>query len=152
VPGAAEREHLRVSLGALLRRERGVAGLSQRRLAELAGCHPRTVERLERGQLRPTSALLVALAHALAIPAGWSLNAAKVEKVRVRLVEAAGVSLVESTPGGARRRRRRMRKARQSVRRTAALRLRTTAAGTTNQTAELLAHSRNLIREARRWL
>lgn len=112
VPVPAEREQLRASLGAVLRRERAAAGLSQRRLAGLAGCHPRTVERLEAGQLRPTSAILAALAHALAVPPGYSVNRAAVAELVATLTVAAGPSVVASTPGSERRRRRRLRKAR----------------------------------------
>ncbi|MFI6331903.1 helix-turn-helix domain-containing protein [Micromonospora chersina] len=114
VPGADERTRLRDSLGAALRRERAARRLSQRALAALAGCDRRTVERLEVGQLRPTTALVAALAHALAVPPGYSPAGRReqVEALRAELTAAAGASLVPSTAGGARRRRRRLRKAR----------------------------------------
>ncbi|MGI5182238.1 helix-turn-helix domain-containing protein [Dactylosporangium sp. CA-152071] len=113
-PGPTEQARLRASLGAVLRRERARASLSQRRLAALAGCHARTVERLEVGQLRPTTALLAALAHALVVPAGYSPAGRRtaVLEVAALLEGAAGASLVVSTDGGERRRRRRLRKAR----------------------------------------
>jgi transcriptional regulator with XRE-family HTH domain len=114
VPDPVEREQLRATLAEVLRRERAARRLSQRHLAALAGCHPRTVERLEAGRLRPTTALLAALAHALAVPPGWSPAGRReaVDALRAELAAAAGPSLVESSPGGARRRRRRLRKAR----------------------------------------
>jgi len=105
----------------VLRRERAAHRLSQRALAALAGCHPRTIERLETGRLRPTSALVDALAHALAVPPGWFPRGrvAAVDGLRAELVTAAGPSLVLSTPGGARRRRRRLRRARLAANHTA---------------------------------
>ncbi|WP_435120735.1 helix-turn-helix domain-containing protein [Micromonospora tulbaghiae] len=113
-PGPDERARLRDFLGAALRRARAAHGLSQRALAALAGCHPRTVERLEVGRIRPTSALVDALAHALAVPPGHAPAGYReqVGAVRAELAAAAGPSLVPSTAGGARRRRRRLRKAR----------------------------------------
>lgn len=121
VPGADERARLRSTLGAVLRRERAERRLSQRTLATLAGCHPRTVERLEAGQLRPTTALIAALAHALAVPPGWSPAGRREEYLLLgaELAAAAGPSLVPSTPGGERRRRRRLRKARLAANRAA---------------------------------
>lgn len=113
-PGPVERARLRARFGAVLRRERAAHRLTQRGLAALVGCDRRTVERLECGQLRPTTALVAALAQALAIPPGWSPagRSEAVEQLGAQLAAAAGPSLVESTPGGARRRRRRLRKAR----------------------------------------
>jgi transcriptional regulator with XRE-family HTH domain len=90
-------------------------------LAALAGCNRRTVERLESGRLRPTTALVAALAHALAVPPGWSPAGRRkaVDRLAAELAAAAGPSLVESTPGGERRRRRRLRKARLAANRVA---------------------------------
>jgi len=114
VPDPAEQDQLRASVGAVVRRERVARRLSQRALAALAGCDRRTVQRVEGGQLRPTEALLAALAHALVMPPGWSPRSrvAAVDALRAELVAAAGASLVPSTPGGARRRLRRLRRAR----------------------------------------
>ncbi|WP_200214971.1 helix-turn-helix domain-containing protein [Micromonospora coerulea] len=121
VPGTDERARLRSTLGAALRRERVARRLSQRSLATLAGCDRRTVQRLEAGQLRPTTALVAALAHALAVPPGYAPAGRRelVDALRAELVAAAGPSLVESTPGGARRRRRRLRRARLAATRVA---------------------------------
>ncbi|MBM0238687.1 helix-turn-helix domain-containing protein, partial [Micromonospora sp. ATA32] len=87
----------------------------------LAGCDRRTVQRLEAGHRRPSSAMVAALAHALAVPPGYAPAGRReqVEVLRVELAAAAGPSLVESTPGGARRRRRRLRKARLAANRVA---------------------------------
>lgn len=114
IPAPDEQARLRGSLGAALRRARAERRLSQRSLAALTGCHPRTVERLEAGQIRPTTAMVAALAHALAVPPGCSPPGRReqMETLRVELAAAAGPSLVPSTAGGARRRRRRLRKAR----------------------------------------
>lgn len=114
-PDPGERARLRASVGAVLRRERLAHRLSQHALAALAGCHPRTVERVEAGRIRPTTGLLEALAVALVVPPGWSMSRPRresVEAMRAELAAAAGPSLVESTPGGERRRRRRLRRAR----------------------------------------
>lgn len=121
LPALVERDRLRATLGVVLRRERARAALSQRRLAALSGCHPRTVERLEAGQLRPTTALLAALAHALAVPAGYSPAGRRIAvlEMAVLLEVAAGASLVISTEGGERRRRRRLRRARLAANRAA---------------------------------
>lgn len=151
-PDPVEREQIRVSLGAVLRQARGEVGLSQRRLAALAGCDRRSVERLEAGQRRPTSALLDALAQALMTPPGWSVNRARVDVMRVRLAVAAGPSLVESTPGGARRRRRRLRKARLAANRAASPLIRAGLAAQQQRTAGLLADAQALANAARRYL
>lgn len=151
-PDPAERERIRVSLGAVLRQARGEVGLSQRRLAALAGCHARSVERLEAGSRRPTTALLDALAQALVTPPGWSVNRARVDAMRVRLAAAAGPSLVESTPGGARRRRRRLQKARSAANRAASPLIRAGLAAQQQRTAGLLADAQALANAARRYL
>lgn len=115
VPDPVERAALAASLGELLRRARAAAGLTQAALAALAGCHRRTVQRVESGHLRPTSALLEALAHALVTPPGHPVDSAAVGAVRAALVHAGGHSVVVSTPGGQRRRRRLLRRARKVV-------------------------------------
>lgn len=62
--------------------------------------------------MRPTTALLHALAWALVTEPGWSPRRAEIEAEQARLAALAGDSVVPSTPGGERRRRRRLRKAR----------------------------------------
>jgi transcriptional regulator with XRE-family HTH domain len=114
-PGAEERAQLVAGVGALVAAHRRAVCLSQRRLAELAGCDRRTVERLEVGRIRPTTALLYALAHALTVPPGYAPDRPAVAVLAGALVQSAGASLVPSTPGGARRRRRRLRKARRAA-------------------------------------
>ncbi|MEV4708873.1 helix-turn-helix transcriptional regulator [Actinoplanes sp. NPDC049316] len=113
MPDVAERERLRASVGAVLRRARATARLSQPALAVLAGCDRRTVQRLEAGQLRPTTALLAALAHALSVPPGWSPAGRRRETaaLRLELEAAAGGSLVQASARRERWRRRRHRRA-----------------------------------------
>jgi transcriptional regulator with XRE-family HTH domain len=101
VPTGPERASLRALLGDTLRRYRERAGLSQVRLAELAGVNRHTVERLEYGERRPTPAMLAALARALA---GDDREA---EQLAALLATAAGASLRVDTPGGVERRIRR---------------------------------------------
>ncbi|MFI5931280.1 helix-turn-helix domain-containing protein [Actinoplanes sp. NPDC051494] len=120
VTGDAERQRLRASLGAALRRARARRRMTQASLALLAGCHLRSVQRLEAGVMRPTTALLEALATALVAPAGVRADRVRVAQVAAALSREAGESLRESTPGGARRRRRRMRDARRAARKAAA--------------------------------
>lgn len=149
VPDPVERAALAASLGELLRRARAAAGLTQAALAALAGCHRRTVQRVESGRLRPTSALLEALAHALATPPGRQVDAAAVRAVQAALLRAGGHSVVVSTPGGAHRRRRRLRAARKIADRTSG----TQSPGAPRQPlAELLAQAAAIVRTADRML
>lgn len=113
-PDPVEQVRIRATVGAAVRTRRRAAGLSQRALAALAGCHPRTIERLETGRIRPTTGLLAALAYALTVPPGYTPagRRAAVDELCAFLEDVAGPSLVPSTPGGARRRRRRLRAAR----------------------------------------
>jgi transcriptional regulator with XRE-family HTH domain len=153
VPGPVEREQLRATLAAVLRRERAACRLSQRNLAALAGCHPRTVERLEAGQLRPTTGLVAALAHALAVPPGYSPAGRRtaVAELCAVLEAAAGPSLVTSTPGGARRRRRRLRKARVAANRAALPMLRARHGLLPQRTAAALDEAAAIVQAARRY-
>jgi len=127
VPGLVERERLCASVGAALRHARASAGLSQVALAVLAGCDRRTVQRLEAGQLRPTTALLAALAHALTVPPGWSTSGRRTVTAGLldELEAAAGLSLVAASASRARWRRRRYRRARLAASRAAVPVLRT---------------------------
>lgn len=118
VPGSAERALLRASLGAALRRARGQARLTQVRLAALAGCDRRTVQRLEAGQMRPSTALLAALAWALACPPGWSPQPGRAAGLAAVLEAAAGASLVTASPQRVRWRRHRLRDAQRTARST----------------------------------
>jgi transcriptional regulator with XRE-family HTH domain len=113
-PGPAEARQLAGGLGRLLAEHRAAVGISRRQLAGLAGCCASMLSRLEVGARRPSTELLGVLAHALVVPPGYGPHqfAGQVEALTVALAHAAGGSLVESTPGGARRRRRRLRRAR----------------------------------------
>jgi transcriptional regulator with XRE-family HTH domain len=53
--------------GGRLKAERERADLSQRELAELAGCHYMTISELERGTVEPAWPLALALAKALGV-------------------------------------------------------------------------------------
>jgi transcriptional regulator with XRE-family HTH domain len=53
--------------GGRLKAERERAGLSQRELAELAGCHYMTISEMERGVGEPAWPLALALAKALGV-------------------------------------------------------------------------------------
>ncbi len=117
VPDPVERARLRASVGAALRHARGHARLTQRRLAELAGCDPSTVERVEGGWFRPTDALLAALAWAATNPPGRSPRRAQAADLTEELEAAAGRSLVIASPKRARWRRRRLREAQRAARR-----------------------------------
>lgn len=66
-PTGAEATDLRMMFAPALRNARRRAGFSQAVLAERVRVDPRTVERLEAGQLRPTPSMLTALAHALTV-------------------------------------------------------------------------------------
>lgn len=117
-PEWAEQERIRLGVGARLVDGRGRRGLTQRQLADLAGCARSTVERLEVGRIRPTTALLRALAHALAVPPGFTPSPerlAAVEALWATLAGLAGPSLVQSTPEGQRRRERALRRSRRAV-------------------------------------
>lgn len=101
--GDVEREHLARGVGAHLRVARARAGLSQRRLAEAAGCTGTTVGRIEAGTRRPRRSMLSSLATVLD-PQGAA-------GLLHMLVTAAGDSLAEETGPGLRRRHRRMKAA-----------------------------------------
>ena len=153
VPDAVERERLRASVGAALRHARIQAGRSQRTLAALAGCDRRTVQRLEAGGLRPTEALLAALAHALTVPPGWS-PAGRRAATAVLLVEleaAAGPSLVLASGRRARWRRRRHRTAYRAASRSALPMLRVRAASG-GQVATMLHEAAQMVQAAERLL
>lgn len=94
-----EREQLRSTLGALLRRERLAAGFGFRRLARAIGCARSTVQRIEAGRLRPRECTLRYLASALAPD--------DPKPLADRLVAAAGSSLRPDTDGAIRQRQRR---------------------------------------------
>ena len=55
------------SLAANLRVLRKRSGLSQEKLAEVSGLHPKHVQRLEKGAANTTVATLAALAHGLGV-------------------------------------------------------------------------------------
>ena len=57
------------TLGASIRRERVARGLTQERLAELAGLNPRTVQKIEAGEITILVTTLVRLRAALGC--GW---------------------------------------------------------------------------------
>lgn len=63
---AAERRRL----GLRIRELREQGGLTQERLAELAGLHPKHMPRIEAGVANVTIATLVALARGLGVPLG----------------------------------------------------------------------------------
>lgn len=109
IPNAAEQSRLTATLGAVLRELRADAGMTQDVLGARAGVARRSVQDLEGGRRRPSSAMLQALAVGLTrtIPpcrADW-------EPLFARLQSAAGGSLVTDSPGGVRRRERRLRDA-----------------------------------------
>lgn len=107
-----ERAVLRRTLGNELRGVRALTGMSQWTLACRAGCARSTIERLEAGERRPTPSMLAALAiaHRWTIPPVPEDRLA-VESVLRRLLDAAGASLTEDTPGGLLRRERRLHEA-----------------------------------------
>lgn len=112
VPAPEERDALRRILGAEIRAMREQTGMSQWALACRAGCARTTVERLEVGTRRPTPSMLAALAvaHRRTIPPLVEDEQAVGAALR-RLLDAAGASLTEDTPGAVRRRERRLREA-----------------------------------------
>lgn len=70
--GSAPPRRTAVLFGAVLRRERVAAGLTQEALAEAAEVHPTHVSRLERGQRAPSLETVLRLAAALGQdPAAW---------------------------------------------------------------------------------
>ena len=86
VPARSAEARFITTLGAKLRRERTARGLTQERLAELADLNPRTVQKIEAGDITissprcnasaPRSAVSGSgcsgdLNHALAFPTGW---------------------------------------------------------------------------------
>lgn len=117
VPDPVERAQLRASVGAALRHARSRAGVTQARLAKLAGCHSSTVERIEGGLFRPTDALLSALAWAATNPPGWAPRRGQAAALAELLMAAAGDSLITASPKRARWRRRRLRAAQLAARR-----------------------------------
>lgn len=55
-------------LGANLRRERSAKGITQERLAELSGLNPRTIQKIEAGELNIVITTLMRLRRALRCP------------------------------------------------------------------------------------
>lgn len=153
VPDAVERERLRSSVGAALRHARAEAGISQRRLAVLAGCDRRTVQRLEAGTMRPSTALVRALAHAITVPPGWAPagRRAHTAALLAELETAADTSLVLASGRRARWRRRRHRAAARAASKVALPSLRASAAGG-GQVQTLLRHAALLVQAADREL
>ena len=86
-------------LGAVVRALRLEHGLGTRALARRSTAWRSTVQRLERGQLRPRPSLL----HAIA----WGLNPDRVSELRQQLFDAAGENLAADLPGWQRYRWRR---------------------------------------------
>lgn len=62
-------DDLRMTFGLALARHRRTQGLSQERLAELAGVHRTYVSQVERGQKSPTLSVLFRLSSAVGISA-----------------------------------------------------------------------------------
>lgn len=100
--------------GQRLREEREARGLTQQKLAELAGCHSITLSKLERGESEPAWPLVLALAQALEIEVGQFIPAGPVSqptaRPRGRPRKAAAeaepaVEPVEPPAGRSRRRR-----------------------------------------------
>lgn len=102
-PEADEREFLRAGLGAELRELRIGLGLSQRALAERAGCAPQTPGRIELGQRRTRRSMLESLARVLCPD--------DVQALTDRLVELAGESLAPEVGRSVRWRTKRARRA-----------------------------------------
>ena len=102
VPDRPERMRLTSGFGAVLRVERGGAGMTQQQLGDAAGLDRRTIDRLENGQRRPSTSSVWKIARALR--PGDSLR----DRVALdeRLRRAAGRSLVHANtrPHGARER------------------------------------------------
>lgn len=71
----AEQLRLTSTFGAVLRVERGGAGMTQQRLADAAGLDRRTVDRLECGARRPSTG--VDLAHRQGAAASRDVHAAR---------------------------------------------------------------------------
>jgi transcriptional regulator with XRE-family HTH domain len=69
VPQELAKQNALRSFGAGLRRERVAAGITQERLAELADLNPRTVQKIEAGQLDVLLSTVCRLRNALAC--GW---------------------------------------------------------------------------------
>ncbi|MGH3295760.1 MAG: helix-turn-helix domain-containing protein [Trebonia sp.] len=82
------------TLAALLRQLRAEHGLSVRRLAERAVVDRRTVQRLERGQLRPRPSTLARIAGAL--------DPDRRTEIRAQLVAAAGENIAADSAGWSR--------------------------------------------------
>ena len=61
-------------LGRLIARKRRAKGLSQEKLAELAGVHRTYISQIERGLKSPTVAVLIQISIALGISAGSLLS------------------------------------------------------------------------------
>ena len=102
VPGRPERMRLTSGFGAVLRVERGGAGMTQQQLGDAAGLDRRTVDRLECGQRRPSTVSVWRIARALR-PRGTLRDRVALDE---RLRRAAGPSLVHANtrPHGARER------------------------------------------------
>ena len=88
----AEQLRLTSTFGAVLRVERGGAGMTQQRLADAAGLDRRTVDRLECGARRPSTVSIWRIARALRPRVTCTLRDAVALDERLR--RAAGPSLV----------------------------------------------------------
>jgi transcriptional regulator with XRE-family HTH domain len=82
--------------GARLRVLREGAALTQKDLAEKAGCHPMTLAKLERGVQEPAWPLVLALCRALGVPCEAFLPVAEGEPPETRQGRQAKVK--EATP------------------------------------------------------
>ncbi|SFP52172.1 Helix-turn-helix domain-containing protein [Amycolatopsis arida] len=93
-PCAVERRLLATTVGARLRHLRQAADLTQRQLAEHAGCSRHTVGRLERGRLRPEPASL----RRLLVP--LTRNGKECEKawLELRALATAARQIANRTP------------------------------------------------------
>ena len=58
------------SFGQWLKQRRKARDLTQEQLADLAGCAPRYVRKLERGERRPSEQMVKVLAEQLGVPVG----------------------------------------------------------------------------------
>lgn len=60
-------------IGTRLRDARDAKGMTQRKLAELTGCHDQEISRYERGAIEPRTERIEELAKALGVSPGWLL-------------------------------------------------------------------------------
>jgi transcriptional regulator with XRE-family HTH domain len=107
-----EREHLAAGFAAALRAVRLDGEWTLRDLAGRLGTPHTTLSRLERGERRPSRAMLRALCRVLAHGDQW-----EADRLYARLAALAGDSLVPGTVAGERRRARRMWRVEQASRR-----------------------------------